>query len=133
METSKVKTLAAALLVAHTNVLDRLGTWKGGFAVVVMTFAAGAGFQSTLGQFIGRTSEHETRITELEEWQETHEDSVSNPIVRQIGTIATSQQDLRARQDSTFRQLDNIETLMWCGLNQILACPATNPRPPVRR
>lgn len=109
---------AAGLLASQFNLLDKLAGWKGGLALLVMTFFAGVGAMATVGEF----ASHELRIGTLEQWQEAHDDTITGPRVRQI-------ESLQGRQDILVSRLDRIEVLLSCLYYEIQACPGV-PNPP---
>lgn len=113
-----MKEAVAILLAAHSDLLTRMGGWKGGLVLMIGTFLAGVGAQSTIAEFSG----HEGRLQEIEEYH----DSIAGPALELVP-------DMNARQDTVFLRLDGIETLLWCLHYNVNPCPQPSPAPPTRR
>lgn len=100
------------------DLLTKMSGWRGGLALIVLAFLAGGGVRDALDDYIGQAP----RIAALEQWREFHDDSITNPRVRQLDALET-------RQDTLDLRLERIELLLACQYYDIVPCPGAPPRP----
>lgn len=111
------------VVTAPVDLLQKLSGWKGGIALLVMTFFAGMGAAMVVGDF----GTHTARILALEAWQIAHDDTVTAPRGQRLNVVSENQLGLLDR-------FDDLETLVSCIYWNIEPerCPAAGPRPPGR-